>query len=120
MVAARCPNGLDHQMQRPGGQWGIGQPGRLIERQRIEANPRPATNNRQRQAVLQPRRQRGRSGSWADDCFGLSALPNPLRQGEGSPTSAPHPIEIRRGCASFAFGSVSVSTPSSSCALIRS
>ena len=38
---------------------------------------------------------------------------------EGTPCSG-HPIEIRRSRASFAFGSVSVSTPSSSCALIFS
>ena len=49
-----------------------------------------------------------------------SLPPPPTHSRKGGPASAPHPIEIRRGCASFAFGSVSVSTPSSSCALIRS
>ena len=34
--------------------------------------------------------------------------------------AACHPMEIRRGCASLAFGRVSVSTPSSSWALICS
>jgi hypothetical protein len=43
----------------------------------------------------------------------------PSRKGRGGPLSI-HPIEMRRGWASFAFGRVRVSTPSSSCALIRS
>jgi hypothetical protein len=43
-----------------------------------------------------------------------SSLPS---VGEGG---SHQPTEIRRGWASFAFGNVSVSTPSSSCALIRS
>ncbi len=44
---------------------------------------------------------------------------SPSRKRRGRKRSL-HPIEIRRGWASLAFGSVSVSTPSSSCAPICS
>ena len=49
---------------------------------------------------------------------GLTGVALPPLVGEGG--SDHQPIEIRRGWASLAFGSVRVSTPSSSWALIRS
>jgi hypothetical protein len=61
----------------------------------------------------QPKRQGLAFGMQPDDQR-KSSLPS---LGEGG---SHQPTEIRRGCASLAFGNVSVSTPSSSCALICS